>query len=62
MKQLIELTTLARSSIYNHMADNDDPLPRPLRIGRRVMWSSKEILQFMDRRLGERPGARQRLN
>jgi len=60
IKQVIAVTTLARSSIYNRMSDTKDPLPRPLRVGRRVMWSRDEVLQYMNDRLRVRDRAQER--
>ena len=37
IKQVSAMTTLARSSIYNRVSDAKDPLPRPSRVGHRVM-------------------------
>lgn len=55
--QVSAVTTLARSSIYNRMSDLKDPLPRPLRAGRRVMWSRDEVLSYMKARTRERDRA-----
>ncbi|WP_416222569.1 hypothetical protein [Variovorax paradoxus] len=39
------------------MSDAKDPLPRPLRAGRRVMWSRDEVLRYMKERSRERDRA-----
>ena len=57
IRQVSAVTTLARSSIYNRMSDAKDPLPRPLRAGRRVMWSRDEVLRYMRERSRERDRA-----
>ncbi|WP_454914163.1 helix-turn-helix transcriptional regulator [Variovorax gossypii] len=60
IRQVSAVTTLARSSIYNRMSDAKDPLPRPLRAGRRVMWSRDEVLRYMKERSRERDRAEAR--
>lgn len=60
LAQVSTVTTLGRSSIYNRMNDASNPLPRPLRAGRRVMWSRDEVLKYMNDRLRERDRAQER--
>lgn len=60
LRDLIERRGLgSRSTIYRRMAafDPKDPeaFPRPARLGKRLLWSAREIDQYMAAQLARRP-------
>lgn len=60
LKDLIEQRGLgSRSTIYRRMAafDPDDPdaFPQPAKLGKRLVWSAREIDQYMAAQLARRP-------
>ena len=56
MRDVVRLTGISRSRIYVFMAREDDPFPRPIRLGpNSVGWLKAEIEAWLGRR--ERAGS-----
>ncbi|WP_411066694.1 AlpA family transcriptional regulator [Vibrio alginolyticus] len=53
LKEVINMTGLGRSSIYNFMVEGSFPKSVPLG-GRAVAWVESEIKEWMEARLAER--------
>lgn len=50
---LAELTAklrVSRTAIYNRMRELDDPLPKPIKIGRVNRWSEQAVRDWLARR------------
>ena len=56
MPAVLAMTGISRSRIYVFMAREDDPFPRPIRLGpNSVGWLKSEVLEWLDAR--ERAGS-----
>ena len=56
MRDVVSLTKISRSRIYVAMGREDDPFPRPIRLGpNSVGWRRCEVLAWLDGR--ERAGS-----
>ena len=56
MRDVVSLTKISRSRIYVAMGREDDPFPRPIRLGpNSVGWRRCEVLAWLDAR--ERAGS-----
>ena len=55
MRDVVRLTAISRSRIYVAMGREDDPFPRPIRLGpNSVGWRKAEVEAWLDSR--ERAG------
>ena len=51
LRDVVDLTTISKSRLYLLMARQDDPFPRPIRLGvRAVGWRKAEIEAWLDSR------------
>ena len=56
LSEVVDLTTISKSRLYLLIARQDDPFPRPLRLGARsVGWRRAEVVAWLDKR--ERGGS-----
>ena len=56
LRDVVRLTCISRSRIYVFMAREDDPFPKPIRLGpNSVGWRKAEIEAWLDAR--ERAGS-----
>lgn len=55
LKEVMHITGLGRSSIYNFMAESRFPKSISLE-GRSVAWLESEVIDWMEARLAERDG------
>ena len=56
LRDVVRLTAISRSRIYVFMAREDDPFPKPIRLGpNSVGWRRAEIEEWLDPR--ERAGS-----
>ena len=56
MRDVVRLTAISRSRIYVAMGREDDPFPRPIRLGpNSVGWRKAEVEAWLDSR--ERAGS-----
>ncbi|MEZ8880022.1 AlpA family transcriptional regulator [Vibrio lentus] len=54
LKEVMQKTALSRSAIYRKM--NDDEFPKSITLGERaVAWVEKEVDEWMEMRLSQRP-------
>ncbi|MEZ8025435.1 AlpA family transcriptional regulator [Vibrio sp. 1F255] len=53
LKEVMSVTGLGRSSIYNFMAEGSFPKSVPLG-GRAVAWVESEVFEWMEERLADR--------
>ena len=51
LRDVVDLTTISKSRLYPLMAREDDPFPRPIRLGpNSVGWRRSEIEEWLDSR------------
>ena len=48
LKQVLDLLSVGRSTLYAQIKDPQMPFPRPIHIGRRSVWIEGEVLKFME--------------
>lgn len=52
LDDVLSLVPVPRSTLYLLMSRND--FPKPIKLGKRVMWDIKEIESWVEKRKGER--------
>jgi prophage regulatory protein len=52
-KELLELVSMSKSSLYNHVAENR--FPKPIKLAKRsVGWLTSDIQEWFEQKKGER--------
>ena len=48
VNQVVQLTALKRSTIYERIKDKAHPFPAPRKCGRASVWEAGEVTDYMD--------------